>query len=447
MAFYWATKIRQAIIPFIGGSFYWPMYKPMVILSMVYTVVIFFFNDLYPGYGKTAVKEVELTSKLLTMVFLFLGGTSYFLNVEEYSPRSILILAWMISIVMIPGLRFLIRNRTIRFPWYGIPVIFATDGTECKSTLSALNNCRRMGWNPIAIFSLENQFQTTDQINIPILESWDEFLEFKNEEDVSIALFSAEDKEENSSWLRKISEEFRVVTLIVPYFNLGSLWVEPRDLEGLLGLEVTYHLLDPVSASIKRLIDIFGSLILLLVFSPIFLVIYLFIFLESSTPVFFQQERLGVDRKPFSAYKFRTMVNNADQKLAAYLANNPEANKEYQKFHKLSADPRITRVGKFLRKYSLDELPQLWNVLRGEMSLIGPRSYLPYELPEIGKYANIIFRVRPGMTGWWQVMGRQKTSFQARLKMDEYYISNWSLWMDLYVFYKTFWVVARGTGT
>lgn len=113
----------------------------------------------------------------------------------------------------------------------------------------------------------------------------------------------------------------------------------------------------------------------------------------------------------------------------------------------MSDDPRITKIGRFLRKYSLDEFPQLWNVLRGEMSLIGPRAYMPSELDDIGEFTEIILRVRPGMTGWWQVMGRHTTTFQARLKMDEYYISNWSLWMDLYIFYKTYWVVIQGTGT
>ena len=141
------------------------------------------------------------------------------------------------------------------------------------------------------------------------------------------------------------------------------------------------------------------------------------------------------------------MVKNAEEILDTYLNNNPEAYAEYKEFHKLNDDPRITGLGKFLRKYSLDELPQLWNVLRGDMSLVGPRAYMPSELEDIGDFTDNILRVRPGMTGWWQVMGRHTTTFQARLRMDEYYISNWSLWMDLYIFYKTIWVVFGGTGT
>lgn len=446
-SFYLATKIRQALIPFLGGSFYWPMYKTMVFLGMGYVAVIFYFNSLYPGYGKTAVKEVENTSKLLTMVFLFLSGTTYLLNVYEYFPRSIFLLAWVMSIVLIPGLRFIIRNRILRYPWYGIPILFATDGTECESTLTALQNCRRMGWNPIAIYSLDNKIQQLKHINIPIIYSWEEFLEFKLKRQVDIALFSAEDNHNNLYWLRKISEKFKTVTLIIPYYNLGSLWVKPRDLEGHLGLEITYHLLDNRSKYAKRFVDIVGSISIILLLSPLFLFVSFLIILESSAPVIFRQDRIGIDNKRYSAYKFRSMVKNAEEKLNVYLDNNPEAYAEYKEFHKLSDDPRITKVGKFLRKFSLDELPQLWNVLRGDMSLIGPRAYMPSEFDDIGDFSDIILSVRPGMTGWWQVMGRQKTAFQVRLRMDEYYISNWSFWMDLYIFYKTFWVVIRGTGT
>jgi Undecaprenyl-phosphate galactose phosphotransferase WbaP len=264
---------------------------------------------------------------------------------------------------------------------------------------------------------------------------------------VNIAIFSAEPNQENSRWIRNFSEEFKKVTLIIPYYNLGSLWVKPRDLEGYLGLEVTYHLLDTGSKYIKRFIDIGGSILLLFFLFPFFIVFSLMILIESSSPVFFRQERLGRNNKNFSALKFRSMITNAEEELKTFLENNPEAREEYQKYHKLSVDPRITKIGRFLRKYSLDELPQLWNVLRGEMSLVGPRAYMPSEADEIGDFTRLILRVRPGMTGWWQVMGRHNTSFVRRLRMDEYYISNWSLWMDLYIFYKTFWVVIQGTGT
>ena len=264
---------------------------------------------------------------------------------------------------------------------------------------------------------------------------------------MDIAIFCAEPDQENLIWLRKLSEKFRKVTLLVPYYNLGSLWITPRDLEGRLGLEITYHLLSRPANIIKRSLDIIGSLLLILVLSPLLIAISVLIYIESSGPILFQQERLGKNGASFIAIKFRTMVNDAEEKLKLILENDLEARQEYQTYHKLSNDPRITKIGNLLRKYSLDELSQLWNVLRGEMSLIGPRAYMPSEADEIGDYIDIILRIRPGMTGWWQVMGRQNTTFSHRLRMDEYYISNWSLWMDLYIFYNTFWVVISGTGS
>jgi len=446
-SFYLATQIRRALIPYIGGVVFWPIYKPLVFLCMGFVALLFYFNDLYPGFGKTAVKEIEKTSTLLTLVFLFLGGTTYLLNAYEQFPRSVFILAWIIGIVFLPLLRFFIRNRILKYSWYGTPVLFVTDGTASNSTLKALQNCRRMGWNPLAIYYLGNDIQGLDNFSIPIISSWNTFLDLKNEHKVNTVIFSAEPNQENSRRIRNLSGEFKRVTLIIPYYNLGSLWVKPRDLEGYMGLEVTYHLLDTGSKHIKRFIDIVGSIVLLFFLSPFFIVFSLMVLIESSSPVFFRQERLGRNNKNFSALKFRSMTTNAEEELITFLENNPEAREEYEKYHKLSVDPRITKIGRILRKYSLDELPQLWNVLRGEMSLVGPRAYMPSELHEIGDFTGLILIVRPGMTGWWQVMGRHNTSFARRLRMDEYYISNWSLWMDLYIIYKTFWVVLQGTGT
>ena len=140
------------------------------------------------------------------------------------------------------------------------------------------------------------------------------------------------------------------------------------------------------------------------------------------------------------------MYPNAEEKLVELLQSDADAAREYALYHKLTDDPRITPIGRFLRRYSLDELPQLINVIRGDMNLIGPRSYLPRESDAMGEHARIIHKVRPGITGWWQVMGRNATSFEERLQLDEYYISNWSIWLDIYIVIKTGWVLISGKG-
>jgi Undecaprenyl-phosphate galactose phosphotransferase WbaP len=211
-------------------------------------------------------------------------------------------------------------------------------------------------------------------------------------------------------------------------------------------VETNYHLLNKQETIIKRVFDMILTLLLLLVTWPIFLILALLVRFDSKGPILYAQKRLGQNGELFDSYKFRTMFENAEAKLQDVLSADPEAYREYEKYHKLANDPRVTRAGKFLRRYSLDELPQFINVLKGDMNLIGPRSYLPRELPHMGAYAKVILKVKPGITGWWQVMGRNATSFKERLQLDEYYISNWSIWLDIYIMIKTAWVLIRGEG-
>jgi len=447
LAFYASALIRAWIIPYVGGVVYWPVYQPVIKLAVVLLMIIFYFNDLYPGYGKTAVREIRILVRLLTVTFLVLGGTIFYLNAYEDFPRSILILAWLLAVVFVPLMRVFIRHYICDYKWYGVPVIYISDQCISNPALNSIQKCRRMGWNPVAIYALMNTDCDGSEFGQPLLKSWAEVLRIKEKLGVNIAVFSSSKRDSYSQEVRRLSNVFNRVTLVFPYDNIGSLWINPRDLEGILGLEISYHLLNPVICIIKRLIDILGSLFLLILLSPVFIFLSIWICLESPGPIFFRQDRLWRNDQTFEAIKFRSMVKDAEEKLQQLLETDPRARQEYSLYHKLENDPRITRVGKYLRKFSLDELPQLWNVLRGEMSLIGPRAYMPAELDDIGDYLDVILKVRPGMTGWWQVMGRHNTTFENRLRMDEYYISNWSLWMDLYIFYKTFWVVIQGTGT
>ena len=170
---------------------------------------------------------------------------------------------------------------------------------------------------------------------------------------------------------------------------------------------------------------------------PLLLVLCMLVSLESGGPIFYTDKRMGRNGEPFSCLKFRTMVPDAEDALRRILEEDPEARAEYARYHKLREDPRVTRVGRFLRKTSLDELPQLWNVFRGEMSLVGPRPYLPRESGDIGATQSDILRVYPGMTGPWQVSGRNNTTFADRVRMDAHYVRDWSVWLDLVLLART----------
>lgn len=198
---------------------------------------------------------------------------------------------------------------------------------------------------------------------------------------------------------------------------------------------------------IKRLIDVICGIIGLIVLIPITIIIKVVSVLNGDFgSVFFTQNRIGLNGKEFKFYKYRTMVPNADEKLFKLLEENEEAAAEYKIHKKLKNDPRITKIGKILRKTSIDELPQLINVLIGDMSLIGNRPYLPREKEDMGEYFDEIVKSKPGLTGYWQVSGRSDTTFANRLNLESYYSNHMSLWMDIKIFFKTFGAVIFGHG-
>ncbi len=199
---------------------------------------------------------------------------------------------------------------------------------------------------------------------------------------------------------------------------------------------------------VKRVVDICGGLIGTIVLIPLTIIIYIarIVLHENDGPIFYDQLRIGKNGKVFKMYKYRSMVIGADEKLFKYLEENEEARLEYKKYKKLKNDPRITKVGKFIRKTSLDEFPQFINVLIGDMSLVGPRPYLPREKEDMGEYYDYIIKTRPGITGYWQIAGRSDVTFDDRLKMDYDYIENKSLKTDSKIFIKTVLNVIKKEG-
>lgn len=198
--------------------------------------------------------------------------------------------------------------------------------------------------------------------------------------------------------------------------------------------------------ALKRSLDIFLILFALPLLAIVFIIVSLIIKLqEPNEKIFFSQPRLGLNGRHFRCYKFRSMCMNQDF-MSEWLKKNPDEEKYYKVFKKYKNDPRITKIGKILRKTSLDELPQILNVLKGEMSIVGPRPYLPSELPDLEKYIDIILSVKPGITGIWQVSGRSDVDFETRAKMDAWYMKNWSIWSDIVIIIKTFKVVLARKG-
>jgi len=191
----------------------------------------------------------------------------------------------------------------------------------------------------------------------------------------------------------------------------------------------------------KRIFDIVFALFILTILSPVYLILIIAIALNSRGPIFYVQQRIGKNHRPFNCIKFRTMVNNADAMLETIMEDSPQMRQEFQDSYKLKQDPRITKIGKFLRLTSLDEFPQFWNVLKGEMSVVGPRPLVPEELPKYGRKINTVLTIKPGITGLWQVSGRNDIPYPKRVQIDVYYATSHNWLLDLWIVYKTIGVI------
>ena len=246
--------------------------------------------------------------------------------------------------------------------------------------------------------------------------------------------------------LDKVGMAFSQTILVPGYAGASSLWVTALDVGGILGLMVRQNLLDENRLRMKRALDLMLSALLMIGIVPLLLLITLAIRLESSGPILFRQTRVGRSGRHITIWKFRTMVADAEAQLAKCLREQPELRREWECDQKLKHDPRVTRVGRLLRRTSLDELPQIFNVLAGDLSLVGPRPIVDEEIVKYREEFELYKRVRPGITGLWQVSGRNSLSYDERVDLDRYYICNWSVWFDIYILARTVPEVLLGRG-
>ena len=203
-------------------------------------------------------------------------------------------------------------------------------------------------------------------------------------------------------------------------------------------LKLSFSVLD--RSFIKRMFDIVFALFVLTVFFPVYLILMILVALNSKGPIFYVQQRIGRNYQPFNCIKFRTMIDNADEALEVIMQSD-RFRQEFQDSFRLKQDPRITKIGKFLRLTSLDELPQFWNVLKGEMSVVGPRPLVPQELSKYGHKIDTVLKIKPGITGLWQVSGRNDIPYPKRVKIDVYYATSHNWLLDLWIVYKTIGVI------
>lgn len=403
---------------------------------------------LYPGYGLDSVERLRrhAYSVFATLAMLAIFAVAF--QVGDLLSRLLIGSAFLGLLFVGPFVRHLTMLGMKRIGLWGKPVVVLSYKDTGAGFVNLLEQEWGLGYNPAALFDSnllpagesfeEAPYQQTLADAVDLARKW--------EMDTIIFAMPHTRREQLAGMVSRASESFRHV-LVVP--NLGGITtsaVTARDLAGVFAVEIKYNLLNPWALRVKRVLDLGATVVGGTLILPLILLLALLVWLESRGPVFYRDQRMGRDGNMFSCVKFRTMVPEAEAQLEEMLKEDDELRMEYHKYHKLRDDPRVTRVGRFLRKTSLDELPQLWNVLRGEMSLVGPRPYLPRESDEIGMTQREILRVPPAITGPWQVAGRNHSSFDERVEMDSYYVRNWSVWLDIIILARTAKIVLRGHG-
>lgn len=377
----------------------------------------------------------SIYSIIAILLFFFVRANS-----SEHSI-AFLALLWLASFICLVIMRYLLKRSLDERNIFQIPLLIIGAQEEALAFVKAINS--DIGMSSYKIVGL-----ISDRIPVKGLENYPLLGDFKDMEktikttgvnNVLIAIpYLEQAKMQNI--IHRVQPLVKNICIIP---NLQAIPMGGADLETFFDekfmlIKVRNNLARNINKLIKLIFDLIVGLLICIPVIPIIIACAIWVKLDSKGPIFYNAKRIGKNGKEFTCYKFRSMYTNGDELLTQYLAENPVAKKEWDEFQKLhDYDPRVTKAGKIMRKTSLDELPQIFNVLKGEMSLVGPRPYLPREIGKMGEYYKIIISTVPGITGFWQVNGRSEVTFEGRLKMDNWYIYNWSIWIDMVLLLKT----------
>mgnify|MGYP001237833308 CR=1 FL=1 len=402
---------------------------------------------LYPGVGNHPVEEFRRQVIIITLVFLMFGTGTFMLKQGTEYSRAVFLIAWAMCVIAVPVARTITKLVFKRATWFGYPAVLFARGHAAERLVGRLARQPNLGLRARAIVSSDVGLPRTIG-GVPVVESASLMHVLREAGRVPYALVATEGMSPESlkELLAGPLQMFPNVILIPDLPLPSTLWMTGRDLGGMLGLEVQHRLLDPGRRTLKRGLDLLALVVLLPLFLPVLAVLAVAIKLDSRGPVFVKLRRVGQNGKLFNQLKFRTMVPDADRVLRATLERDSALLDEWEKTQKLKNDPRLTRVGRWLRASSVDELPQVLNVLVGQMSLVGPRPITTSETARYAELVSLYTKVLPGLTGLWQVSGRNELEYEERVMLDAYYVRNWSVWLDLYILIKTVWVVLTGRG-
>lgn len=417
-------------------------------LPLVFMLFIFFGGL----YGKRML-VYQMTERLFLAC---LGGTvfsvllMFIAQVSGQVSRLFVLLFAVLAFTILSFVRIFISKVFKKVRAFQIPVLIVGAGKTADLVVRQFRRDAGMRYRILGFLEDRKPFKDYGP-NMPILGGFDDLEKAAKETGVDTILIAAPGlpQEKLSDLIYRAQSLVKHVAVVpnlvaVPMSNVS---VESFFDAKIMVLHIRNNLANPWNRFLKRVFDICATIIGGIIISPILLAIALWVHRDSPGPVIYRNKRIGLDGKSFDCYKFRSMYMNNKEILEKHLAEHPELREEWNTYRKLrEEDPRITPVGKILRKYSLDELPQLLNVLKGDMSLVGPRPYLPEEIPMMGERSSIILMAKPGITGYWQVSGRNDVTFNERVNMESWYVYNWTLWIDFVILWKTFKVVLMHDG-
>jgi len=436
----WGFLSDKGIINTRSFITYWPYLLVFILFFQIF--------NLYPGVSLAPAEELK---RFCIGSFLAHGGIILSRYIERGNLDSIsaaLIISFLFSTVILLVARNITYLVLIKTRLVGIPAVIYGAGSAGRRVIDSLLSGDRTGYVPVLI--LDDEHKDIDEYReIPVIHDTSIGSEIVSRYRIKMAMIAMPDIDEQKQKyiLNKSASAFRYNAFIPIYSSTLNIWASVRDFGGILGLATSNRLKMPWNLMIKRLMDIVivftGGIILL----PFLLFIVLLIKITSPGPVLFKQDRPGKNGQHFTFYKFRSMVIDAEERLKVLLESDPKIKDEWERNRKLQKDPRLTAIGRFLRRTSIDELPQLINILKGDMSLVGPRPVIDdSEMEKYGESFANTFSLKPGLTGLWQVSGRSDTEYKERIAYDTYYIQSWSLWLDLWIIFKTFGAVIQGKG-
>ncbi len=430
-----------------ASSDYFMLPPLLLVFGGTYAVV-----GLYRSRGVNQVEELRQLSITTTMIFLTLLAFNGLVG-ESRHPPAILVFSWMFAIGLVPLTRLAVRRLGSSVGLWGEPVVVIGSGKLSRRIIHYLLKNSYYGLRPVMVVDgLVDGMADSRAKELPIptipLERW--LTTFTSGANIGVrtAVVVASDLPAaiRDSFTRGEHLGFANIITVSRQFNTRNAGLVPLDFGGVLGLEERHYELNNFEVWQIRIFDLLVILSSLPILAPLVLLIAIAIKLDSKGSVFYHQSRIGKNGAAFEVIKFRTMVENADEVLAKFLEENPPLLEEWKLNHKLKEDPRITRTGRLLRKISFDELPQIWNVLKGEMSLVGPRPIVTDEIARYGERYKYYTQVPPGITGLWQVSGRNDVTYEQRVRLDEYYVRNRSIWMNFYILVRTASAVLRRQG-